>query len=189
MNLFEQTENLNSNFFCFFKYLHSQKLNRNLIHPFVVRIRPLSPESRSWKCHGGYDLLKISKWNILEETVRKIGLQNCIKTFPGMNWLWKLWPYVGRYNCSRWNPGLQNLLLAWLLKLSVLYMFYYPYACWTSSDVSLSNGFEIKTLTNFRYLITTTFDKKITGKVGEVIIGHKMTQLPNFIEYPIKLIL
>ena len=52
----------------------------------IDRIRQLSPESRSRKCHGGNDLLKISKWNIIEEAMREIGVQNSIKTFSGIHW-------------------------------------------------------------------------------------------------------
>ena len=56
LDLFEQTENQNSNFFCFFKYLHSQNSNRT----FVVRNRPLSPGQENamgaiicWKYRNG----------------------------------------------------------------------------------------------------------------------------------------
>ena len=125
-----------------------------------VRRPESSIELWSRKCNGGNNLLEISKWNVTEEAMREIDLQNSVKTFSGIYWpsIYVHQPLTawvthcveaGRF--GQWIPSLRNLWWASLSKLLVLYMFYCPYACWTSSDVSLSNGFEIKTLTNFRY--------------------------------------
>ena len=50
------------------------------------RIRQLSPRSRSRKCYWGNNLLKVSIWNIIEETMREIGVQNSVETFSGIYW-------------------------------------------------------------------------------------------------------
>ena len=120
LDLFEQTEiRIQTSFVSSSIFIHR---NRKFIRPSVRHLEPTGfvswARDQGQEKARGNNLLKVSIWNIIEETMREIGLQNSVKTIfrdlltvnlcpPAFDNLNDSFFKAGRR--GQWIPILQNL--------------------------------------------------------------------------------